>query len=147
MASPFANGRTFEERLFSRLVFQPDGCLVWTGCRTDGYGQMGAGGRRLRVHRVMWEMFEGPVPEGLQLDHLCRNRACANVSHLEPVPQRENLLRGETITAKHAAVTHCPQGHEYTEENTRRKKKDGTRNCRACERLRYHRNKARRAAA
>jgi hypothetical protein len=147
MANTFANGRTFRERLLCRLMLDPSGCLVWTGCLNDsGYGLIRTRGRNLRVHRVMWEMFEGPIPDELQIDHLCRNRACANVTHLEPVTQRENLLRGETVTARLAAVTHCPQGHEYTPENTYRTSK-GTRGCRECGRERYHRNKIRKATA
>jgi hypothetical protein len=115
--------KTLRERLLSRLIIDRDtGCLLWTGARnTKGYGVIregGRGSRQLMVHRVVYEMFASPIPDGLQLDHLCRVRHCANVAHLEPVTCRENLLRGDTIAAAHAAKTHCPQGHPYDEANT-----------------------------
>jgi hypothetical protein len=70
------------------------------------------------AHAWSWEQVHGPVPEGLELDHLCRNRRCVNPAHLEPVTHLENMLRGQTVNAINAAKTHCPRGHEYTPENT-----------------------------
>lgn len=94
-------------------------CWVWQrSLDTKGYGSLIVNGRTLRAHRVSYELFSGHIPRGLDLDHLCRNRACVNPMHLEPVARRENLLRGKTLTARNAAVTHCPKGHEYTPENT-----------------------------
>jgi hypothetical protein len=75
----------------------PDGCWEWTSTRMSaGYGQMwdGTRGRTQGAHRLFYEAFIGPIPEGLELDHLCRNRACVRPDHLEPVTRRENLLRG-----------------------------------------------------
>jgi hypothetical protein len=74
----------------------------------------------------MYSAVKGAIPDGLHIDHLCRNRACCHPDHLEAVTPRENVRRGVR-----SQVTHCPKGHEYTPENT--KVKRGRRNCRACE--------------
>lgn len=110
-----------------------DTCWLWTGARTGGgYGNFWTGERYAAAHRWLYELLIGPVPEGHQLDHLCRVRECVRPHHLEPVTAQENLLRGETIPAAHAAKTHCPQGHPYDEENTIMRAR-GTRECRTCE--------------
>jgi hypothetical protein len=114
-------------------------CWLWTAARQrkdrDSYGVIGvtAGGRyRMHLaHRVSYELHVGTIPQGLQLDHLCRVRRCVNPEHLEPVTNRENSLRG----LKGRMVTHCPQGHEYTDANTYWAKV-GTRSCRTCNRER-----------
>jgi hypothetical protein len=94
------------------------------------------------VHRVAYELLVGPIPEGLELDHLCRNTRCVNPEHLEPVTGRENLMRAvSSWAAKNAAKTHCPQGHPYDEENTK-VKRDGGRACRACGREFMRRKRA-----
>lgn len=115
-----------------------DGCWYWTAARyASGYGRfrlgsMHDGTRRVATaHRLAYETMVGAVPAGLELDHLCRNRACVNPAHLEPVTRRENLLRGATIPAGNAAKTHCPKGHAYDARNTRTTK-DGSRVCRRC---------------
>jgi len=99
----------------------------------DGYGNTHGVG----THRRVYEALIGPIPAGLQLDHLCRNRACYNPSHLEPVTQQENLRRGLTGKINHhnAGKTHCPHGHTYDEANTcnTRTQSGGPRRvCRAC---------------
>jgi len=121
-------------RLLSKLIFDPGtGCLLWTGMQNNcGYGLIRIDGRRHLTHRVMYEMFAEPIPEGLQIDHLCRVRHCANVAHLEPVTCRENLMRAPTLQAINAAKTHCNSGHEFTPENTR--KRGEWRECRTCQR-------------
>lgn len=92
-------GRTsLRERLLSRLVIDPDSdCVLWTGQRVRGYGRISVNSRTAPVHRVMYELFAGPVPEGLTLDHLCRVRNCANVAHLEPVTLAENIRRAQRL--------------------------------------------------
>jgi hypothetical protein len=105
-------------------------CWPWLGTRTkQGYGQFqvgGRGSRQLRAHRAVYEALVGPIPEGLVLDHLCRNRACVNPAHLEPVTNAENLRRQVPPAPSPA----CPAGHLRTPENTYRFK-DGNR-CRPC---------------
>jgi hypothetical protein len=80
---------------------------------------------------VAYELAIGPIPEGLTIDHLCRNRGCVNPAHLEAVTNRTNLLRGDGIAALNARKTHCKRGHEFTPENTY-VWREGTRACRAC---------------
>ena len=98
-----------------------------------GYTKMGLCGQTLLTHRVAYEAYVGPIPDGLQIDHLCRQTACCNPDHLEPVTCRENLLRGDTRTAAQAAATHCKRGHPYDEANTyTRHDRPGVRGCKAC---------------
>lgn len=106
-----------------------DGCWEWAGSRNWGYGQVNIGRQPMRAHRVVYEMLVGPIPDGLHLDHLCRNRACVRSNHLEPVTQAENNRRAG------AAKTHCRQGHEYTEDNTAYTT-IGSRRCKECNRIR-----------
>jgi hypothetical protein len=124
--------RTLTERLFSRVSnLGGQGCWTWTGSHNLGYGQIQAGARSsARVHRVAYEMLVGPIPNGLSLDHLCRNRSCVRPSHLEPVTNRVNVLRGAGLAAANAAKTHCIRGHEFTPENTYLTRKG--RDCRIC---------------
>lgn len=116
-------------RFWSR-VDKTDTCWNWTGGLSHGYGYTSFDGRVQGAHRVSFQLIAGRIPEGLELDHLCRNRRCVNPVHLEPVTSRVNLLRGEGMSAKNAAKTHCPQGHEYTVVNTYLWR--GNRLCAAC---------------
>jgi hypothetical protein len=117
-----------------RYVKKTSSCWIWTGnIKKDGYGQKMLNGKTFKAHRVVWECVNGPIPKGLQLDHLCRVRHCVNPSHLEPVTQKENILRGISPSAIHAKKTHCINGHEFTAENTYRFK--NRRQCKACRKI------------
>jgi hypothetical protein len=122
---------TFEERFWSRVSVGD--CWEWTGTVTrKGYGLVKfPDHRRKVVHRQAWEMLVGPIPDGLDLDHLCRNRKCLNPDHLEPVTRRENLMRGATLARVNAQKTHCPQRHPYAGANLGIGSA-GDRYCRSC---------------
>jgi hypothetical protein len=122
------------ERLARSSVRDRNGCLVWTGSRTTtGYGKIGIGGKTRRVHRVAWELQHGAIPDALVTDHLCRVRLCIEVSHLELVPNRVNILRGVGPTAQKARQQSCRRGHQFSAENTRITR-DNRRRCRQCHR-------------
>lgn len=106
-------------------------CWLWKGqVAPDGYGHLSVHDQTRMAHRLMYEHLVGPIPDGLQLDHLCRVRHCVNPAHLEPVTPRENTMRGNTAARANSIKTHCPRGHEYTLGNTYIK--NGSRHCRAC---------------
>ena len=111
-------------------VICESGCWQWVGTvSTNGYGQWG----NRRAHRAVYEMYKGPIPDGLQLDHLCRNRPCVNPDHLEPVTCRENILRGVGHTSQNARKTHCKRGHPLEGRNLRPDiTRLGGRGCRLC---------------
>lgn len=112
-----------------------NGCWPWLGSiTTAGYGQIREHRSRKNIpaHRAVYELRVGLIPAGLDLDHLCRNRACVNPAHLEPVSRRTNVLRGASPSAHRARLTHCPAGHPYDEQNTY--VWHGMRHCRVCRR-------------
>lgn len=136
-------------RFWAKVDWWGNGCWLWTGCTGGGYGRFVFEGKVRQAHRVAYEAFIGPIPEGLQIDHLCRNRACVRVSHLEAVTQRENVLRGVGASAQHARQTHCIHGHEFTPENTfvqAEGQQKGRRRCRTCVLESNRRSKRRNAA-
>lgn len=148
MAHPNYTLTTAEIELFWAKVnrngpiskYRPDlgPCWLWKPKPgAGGYGTFSISrdgkSRTLRAHRVAYQLCVGPFPEGLVPDHLCRVHACVNPSHLEPVTNRENVLRGIGVTARNASATHCANGHPFNDENTRIDRK-GHRVCRVCAR-------------
>lgn len=128
-------------RLLGKVdLSDPLGCWEWQASTSNGgYGQFKLNGTMARAHRVSYELFVGQIPDGMVLDHLCRNRRCVNPAHLEAVTQDENMARGARATA-----THCSYGHEFTPENTRhRDRKNGERVCRTCVKRRKAERRAR----
>ena len=115
----------------------PDGCWQWTG-QTDrgGYGKYVWQPDTYITHRIAYQALVGDIPEHLEIDHLCRNRACCNPEHLEPVAHLENVRRGVNAWESGSRVLAdvCKNGHERTEGNTYRRA-DGARVCRPCKRM------------
>ena len=139
---------TADNRFFASLTAQPDGCWMWTGTLNDGgYGMFAVGGTNLRAHRWAYERFVGPIPAGLQIDHLCHDpdachggitcphRRCVNPAHLRPVTSQENTRRANSVARANTAKTHCPQGHPYAGDNLRVFDLGTTRkrHCRTCD--------------
>lgn len=129
---------TIIARLFEKISINPEiafrgvPCWMWTASKDKkGYAQFGIGNTwQGRCHRITYKMFVGPIPEGLQVDHLCKRTSCVNPVHLEAVTGDVNYHRGDNTNAN---KTHCKRGHEFTPENTYVRKGIGTnRSCRAC---------------
>lgn len=123
------------DRFVSRTELREGGCVVWTGGKTrGGYGVFASGTSHFSTtkemaHRWSYENFVGPIPDGYDIDHLCRVRECVNPDHLEPVTRAENIRRAVALK------THCPHGHPYDEQNTRLDSY-GHRSCKTCIRAR-----------
>lgn len=106
-------------------------CWLWTAFRYQGYGRLRLAGFKTRkAHRIVYELLRGPIPEGLEPDHLCLIRSCVNPDHLEPVTRLENIRRSHTTGSGNGTKSHCPRGHEYTPENIYLWR--GKRICRTC---------------
>ena len=125
------------ERFWAKVVGteDPTGCWTWTaGKLARGYGQFACKGfptKTVGAHRWSYRELVGPVPDGYELDHLCRNTACVNPAHLEPVTAKENVLRGMGRSAVNARKTHCHRGHPLSGDNLSITRV-GTRLCRRC---------------
>lgn len=105
-----------------------DACWPWLGSRQRiGYGVF----RNTVAHRAAYVLSTGPIPLGLELDHLCANRGCVNPGHLEPVSRRENVMRSSSFAATNARKTHCPKGHPYAGSNLH-VAPNGDRRCLTC---------------
>jgi len=127
--------RLWQDRFMEKIQIAEDGCWDWTaGTNGNGYGVFWLVPNRTRVyaHRLMHEWMIGPIPEGREIDHLCRNRSCVNPTHLEAVTRKVNQHRGVSFSGVNARKTHCPQGHPYDEINTYIHQRTGYRQCRTC---------------
>jgi hypothetical protein len=128
--------RTAQERLAAWSMPEPNsGCELWFGSLSNtGYGllkHVGPEKRTVLAHRASYEVAVGPIPDGYEIDHLCRVRSCINPRHLEAVPHRVNVLRGRAPTVVAARTGCCTRGHALTSENAI-VRKDGSRECRIC---------------
>jgi len=146
-----SNLKDVKSRLVSNNTKDINGCWVWSGYTKgkDGYGRISVLGKKILAHRASYEFFnDTKIPDGLEVDHLCRNRKCVNPKHLELVTHSENAKRGMTgkvpcsshFTQENnpnTKKTHCPKGHLYSSENTRIV--NGKRVCIACNKLAWHR--------
>jgi hypothetical protein len=134
------------ERFRRRYAVDESGCWLWHDpLHKDGYGVFRLNGRMEWAHRAAYKLLVGPIPEGLQLDHLCRVRHCVNPAHLDPVTPAENNRRSFSPSAENALKTHCVNGHPFDVENTIYGV--GRRSCRTCQRAAEHRYRERRKAA
>lgn len=143
-----------KERFLSKIQMTPAGCAEWTASRNHGYGVLIIGSRKdgtrrlVRAHRFAYESFIGPIPEGVEIDHLCGNPSCVGVTpegvvlgHLKLVSHRENMRHGpNSFASTNIKKTHCPKGHPYDEGNTYIHR--GKRFCRIC-RAEAHRKRHR----
>lgn len=141
-----APGTSIRERLDRLSMPEPNtGCFIFIGVMGNhGYGKMKVGGKTGKwhlAHRLSYEAHVRQIPQGLVIDHLCRNKSCINPLHLEPVTIGENALRGDTIPARNLLKTHCPKGHLYTDFAY--SQSNGHRKCRVCGRDRDVRRRSR----
>jgi hypothetical protein len=137
LAQRNSSKRNWVARFWNKVERIPwSGCWIWMGACSGGYGHVRLNRELKLAHRLCFEMHRGPIPDGLELDHLCRVPCCVNPSHLEAVTSSENTRRGrnpEVTRARYAQITHCPKGHPYAGENLR-VTGSGNRYCLTCRR-------------
>ena len=150
-----ANTATISERIstvnlaqrFWTKVDKTATCWLWTAATSNGYGNFRVkDGQNVSAHRIAYVAEHGDVPQGLELDHLCRNRRCVNPAHLEPVTRRENVLRGRLPEAMLHVAGRCRNGHEVNERNTLHRMRNGRLQVSGCRPCRNARMRAKRAA-
>lgn len=136
---------TTENRIRSKIEVTPSGCWQWLGAKQPaGYGTLWNGVRPEQAHRVSYRHFRCEIPQGFDIDHLCRNRSCVNPDHLRAVPHRENMRVSDTPMGRNAAKLFCKRGHAFEGDNLRIIK--GARQCRACMNIRAAAARQRRRA-
>jgi hypothetical protein len=128
------------ERLLDKRRFNGD-CWEYAGATRNGYGYFGYRGRPRDAHRVAYQLFVAPIPPGMEIDHLCRNRLCFNPAHLEVVTHQENMRRGGRHNS-YSKRTHCVHGHEFTDDNTLITTRGDGRTLRVCRACRVRRDRA-----
>jgi hypothetical protein len=155
----FKKTQTPAFRFFAKVAVSPDGCWEWMAQRCTppvlSYGRFWFDGKSVMAHRFCYELLVGPIPDGAELDHLCRNPPCVRPDHLEPVTSLENVARAERPDPKvwanngaHNRVkTHCPKDHELTPENTYIQDRGNGKVSRSCIICREERSKNRRRDA
>jgi hypothetical protein len=128
--------RTLLERFSGKYEIGEAGCWLWTAALdSNGYSKLATtDGKWDRAHRISYRLFVGPVPDGMEIDHVCRVRRCVNPEHLEAVLPAQNKLRGLGLPARNARKRRCVRGHLFTPENTY-VRKDGGRTCLTCKRV------------
>ena len=127
------------DRFAEKIALTDSGCIEWIASHNGvGYGTLSINrtGGKVLAHRWSYAHHYGPIPDGLTIDHLCRNTLCVNPEHLEAVSKRENTIRGVAPTAVNAAKTHCIRGHELAGDNLHISPRTGWRTCRECRRRR-----------
>ena len=130
------------KRFWGNVSKSENGCWEWLAAKRNGYGILTINDKTKMAHNISYEMLKGPIPRGLELDHLCRNRACINPDHLEPVTRKTNILRGQGLAAQNAQKTHCVNGHLLSGDNLfPNPAKKGRRVCRLCHILYRERKK------
>ena len=125
--------------LMRKVTLESNGCWLFTGyLKKDGYGSFYFRGKLHQAHRASYILFIGEIPIGLTVHHICNTRNCVNPDHLTPMSLRDNMLLGNTITARNVSRKHCPKGHEYSVPNTfiRKTPYGKARECRTCKNYR-----------
>lgn len=137
-----------DEKRFKTKYIKHGDCWIWIGSFNGkkGYGKMLLRGKLELAHRISYSWYRGHIPTGMTIDHMCNNKACVNPEHLEVATQKDNNLRGNSLTAKNKRKTHCARGHEFTEDNVKIiiRRTSTRRVCKKCHRQNVRATKRRR---